>query len=214
MGLSQQTIRQALARMGVATRPDLADQINAYISLLLQWNQKINLTTITSPEGILTRHFAESFFATTVAPVSEGRLADVGSGAGFPGLALKLIRPNLKVELIEPNLKKATFLAEVARKLGLRGVRVVRSRFQGISDSRYDYVACRALGFREELLKWAHAALQSGGCCILWLGMKDADAVRAMASPAWSWKEATLIPGSRERAILVGNPAGSRIRST
>src|SRR5207244_13631657 len=106
--------------------------IRKYMDLLLLWNHKVSLTSIVDPGEILARHFGESMFAAAKFSILKGRLADVGSGAGFPGLALKIIRPELHVTLIEANAKKSAFLAEVVRDLGLIGVDVLRASHDAV----------------------------------------------------------------------------------
>ena len=118
--LSDEAILSALGEFQLSATYKQVQQIQQYISILLQWNDKMNLTAIRDPREILYRHFCESMFAAVVVPVENGRLADVGSGGGFPGLPLKILRPDLHLFLIESNIKKATFLAEVARDLELR----------------------------------------------------------------------------------------------
>lgn len=174
--LSDQTIASTLATFQVSATPELCQSIRDYVDLLLLWNQKVNLTTITDPLEILSRHFGESMFAASVVPSLHGRLADVGSGAGFPGLALKILCPDLEVFLIESVMKKATFLAEVVRHLGLSNVKVVVSRFEDLRDdlAHLDYICARALGERHALLAWASLNLNIGGQVLLWLGAEEA----------------------------------------
>src|SRR5260370_8789673 len=111
-GLSDGAIAKALTPFNVGPSATLADSIRKYADLLLLWNHKVNLTSITNPREILARHFGESLFAASAVPISAGRLADVGSGAGFPGLALKLFVPDLEVFLVESVMKTATFLLQ------------------------------------------------------------------------------------------------------
>src|SRR5262245_30776496 len=106
-------IQRAAGEFGLSLSDSQVQQIQEYTRILLAWNDKINLPAIRDPLEILYRHFCESMYGSTALPVEKCRLADVGSGAGFPGLPLKIIRPDLEVFLIESNLKKATFLAEV-----------------------------------------------------------------------------------------------------
>jgi 16S rRNA (guanine527-N7)-methyltransferase len=122
---SPETIRRALGEFQITADDTQVQQIQQYIDILLAWNDKVNLTAIRDPIEILHRHFCESMYAAAAVPVEKGRLADVGSGGGFPGLPLKIIRPGLQVFLIESNIKKATFLAEVIRELGLIDARVL-----------------------------------------------------------------------------------------
>jgi 16S rRNA (guanine527-N7)-methyltransferase len=108
--LTNLQIERLLRGYGAATSPELTVKFNAYIELLLKWNRKIALTTVTDPEEIVKFHFGESLFATSHYNLENSRLADVGTGAGFPGLALALAIPTLSVTLIESNLKKCAFL--------------------------------------------------------------------------------------------------------
>src|SRR6266446_2808450 len=120
---SAAVIRRALAEFNLPAYDDQVLQIQQYIKILLTWNEKINLTAIRDPLEMLYRHFCESMYAAVAVPLQAGRLADAGSGGGFPGLALKILRPELQVFLIESNVKNATFLAEVVRELELADAR-------------------------------------------------------------------------------------------
>src|SRR6201987_1705599 len=108
---SKETILRALAEFQLTADDNQVLQIQQYITILLTWNEKVNLTAIRDPLEILYRHFCECMYAAVSVPVENGRLADVGSGAGFPGIPLKIIRPDLLTLLVESNMKKATFLA-------------------------------------------------------------------------------------------------------
>jgi len=102
------------------TLPDtLYRQLSLYLDLLLKWNARTNLTAIRNPEDIVRRHFGESLFAAQHLDPAATTLLDFGSGAGFPGLPIALLRPKIQVTLAESQNKKATFLREVARTLGL-----------------------------------------------------------------------------------------------
>src|SRR5882762_2437346 len=118
--VSERAIERAAGEFQLTLDHKQVQQIQQYTKLLLTWNEKINLTAIRDPLEILYRHFCECMYAAEALHLENGRLADVGSGGGFPGLALKIIRPGLRVFLVESNIKKVTFLAEVIRELGLR----------------------------------------------------------------------------------------------
>lgn len=174
--------------------------------MLLRWNKRISLTRITDPHEILRFHFGESLFAINELRIRRGRLADVGSGAGFPGLALRIALPELQLVLIESNFKKAAFLGEVCRELSLSNVKVLRSRMEEISqgDSAYDFITARALGHHPALLKWAGRHLAPAGKLVLWLGEEEA---RNLAeNDAWKWRKPAHMPGSKRRLLLVGTP--------
>jgi 16S rRNA (guanine527-N7)-methyltransferase len=178
--------------------------IQQYMTMLLAWNEKINLTAIREPVEILYRHFCESMYAAAAIPLSAGRLADVGSGAGFPGLPLKIARPDLNVFLIESNIKKATFLAEVIRELDFSEARVLVSRYEELGEevAPLDYVCSRALGEFDKFLTWAHSPRVAAKQVILWAGGRDVDEIRSVRG--WIWREPIAIPQSLQRVLLVG----------
>ena len=117
------------------------DQISTYIDLLLRWNARINLTAIRDPEQIVTRHFGESFFLARHLfglPTAHRPLAtvlDLGSGAGFPGLPIKIWQPSIHLTLVESNHKKAAFLREVARALTLTDINVIADRAESLAPA-------------------------------------------------------------------------------
>jgi 16S rRNA (guanine527-N7)-methyltransferase len=197
-------VMQSLEPYGVLVKAGANDAIKEYIRLLMHWNRRIALTALTDPEEILRFHFGESLFASHAVPIEIGRLADVGTGAGFPGLALKLFRPELYVTLFESNAKKCVFLREVVRSLGLTEVEVVRQRFEDYASSgpKFDFIASRALGSFDALLSWSPSTLADHGRAVLWVGLEDAR--RISTTEGWAWKKPITIPGTRNRMLLVG----------
>lgn len=204
--LSNPGIRSSLLMYGIRATDSLCDQIRAYIDILLRWNRKISLTAVTNPAEIVRFHFGESLFATTVVPIGDSRLADVGSGAGFPGLAIHLLDPVWEVVLIESNAKKAAFLSEVSRELNLQKVQVFRGRMEEFDQvvPEINVVSARALGQRDELLAWSHALLKPAGRLILWLG--EQDVLEVARNESWLWMNPVKIPASQRRFLLVGSP--------
>lgn len=204
--LTNTEITAALEPYGVTPGDSVCDRIRAYIALLLKWNKKMSLTTVTNPNEILKFHFGESLFAAPAAQISDGRLADVGSGAGFPGLAIRILVEPLEVMLIESNTKKAAFLSEVSRELWLKGVEVFRGRMENFASPtrEINFVSARALGQHSELLKWSHEHLGSTGKLIMWLGEEDVAAISR--DNRWNWHERIKIPESQRRYLLIGSP--------
>src|SRR5438045_8675177 len=117
---SKGMIERAAAEFQLALNDEQVQQIQQYTKTLWVWNEKINLTAIRDPLEMLYRHFCESMYAAQAVPLESGRLADVGSGGGFPGLALKIMRPGLRVYLVESNIKKLNFLEAVIRDMDLQ----------------------------------------------------------------------------------------------
>jgi 16S rRNA (guanine527-N7)-methyltransferase len=204
--LTDGLIGDELRNYGVSATTDVCSAIRAYIPLLVHWNRRISLTTVTDPLQILRFHFGECMFAAPAIDNRNGRLADVGSGAGFPGVPLKLLIPTLDILLIEPNAKKAAFLAEVVRELKLESVEVYRGRFDGLTavGSGFDYITARALGMHQDLVEWSRGAVCAAGSIILWLGGDDA--VQVSVQKSWKWRKPVLIPSSHSRVLLVGSP--------
>jgi 16S rRNA (guanine527-N7)-methyltransferase len=184
----------------------LSDQIRVYIAHLLEWNRKISLTAVTDPVEIAKFHFGESLFAASALHILDGRLADVGSGAGFPGIPLAMAIPGLQATLIEANAKKAAFLSEVVRRLQLSNVSVVRSRMEDAAKvGALDFVCARALGKHANIMRWSLGRLTQRGRLVLFLGERDAQEVSRMGG--WTWELPIRIPGSSRRCILSGTVA-------
>jgi 16S rRNA (guanine527-N7)-methyltransferase len=206
--LSTETIRRALGEFQLQASDLQVFQIQQYIRILLHWNEKINLTAIRDPLEILNRHFCESMYAAVAVPVENGRLADVGSGAGFPGIPVKIIRPDLQVFLIESNIKKATFLAEVIRELGLTDARVMVSRYEELGEevAPLDFACSRALGEFSAFLEWARSDRIAAKQVILWIGARDLPEIQKIRT--WEWLEPIHVPNSLKRLLLVGPRKG------
>ena len=182
------------------------EKIREYVELLATWNRTISLTAIDDKMEVVARHFGESIFAASAVPIRSGRLADVGTGAGFPGLPLKIVAEGMSVVLLEPNLKKCAFLNEVKLKLGLNDVEVARSRYEDyrFGGSSFDFVCARALGDYRRLLRSARTMLAPSGQVVLWLG--EEDSILVGRTIGWSWDLPIRIPESNKRVIQVGRP--------
>jgi 16S rRNA (guanine527-N7)-methyltransferase len=200
----------APARLG----PQQLVHISMYIDILVRWNQKLSLTAVRDPEQIVERHFGESLFvarhlfpAAPVPPSGTTTALDVGSGAGFPGLPLKIFAPTLRLTLIEAQQKKATFLREVVRALALRQVEVFAGRAQDF-PGRADLVTLRAVERFEAVLPVAAnlvqpESVQPGGRLALLIGAAQAERARRLL-PAFSWESPVALPRSEQRILLVG----------
>ena len=201
---SSDTIRRALGEFQLTANDLQVSQIQQYIRTLLAWNEKVNLTAIREPLEILYRHFCESMYAANVISLQKGRLADIGSGGGFPGIPLKIMLPDMEVFLVESNVKKATFLAEVVRDLQLTGTRVLVSRYEELDEevAPLNVVCCRALGEVEPLLAWARSERVGAKETILWIGGRDLEVARRVAG--WKWRDPIAIPQSLRRFLLAG----------
>ncbi len=180
-------------------------QLLEYLELLLKWNRKINLTAIRTPEACVTRHFGESLYLARWATLA-GRLLDIGSGAGFPGLALKIAFPRLAVTLLEPVAKKRVFLKEVARTCGMEWVEVRGERLVDFlrqdREKRFDAVTARAVGRVERLVEQAGKCLGPGGKLYLWLSAEQG-ARLVQTTGDFRWDPPIPLPLARQREIWI-----------
>lgn len=192
------------------------EHISIYVDILLRWNARINLTALRTPEEIVTRHFGESFFlARHLFPHKfkekstgkGGRVLDIGSGAGFPGLPLKIWNQAMNLTMIESNHKKATFLREVVRTLGLNDVVVKTDRAEELARDpgfpRSDFVTFRAVENFEKILNLAVTFLVPGGRLTLLLGASQSESLREVSSVRW--EDPILVPQSHSRILATGS---------
>jgi 16S rRNA (guanine527-N7)-methyltransferase len=213
--------------------PDQLQSISTYIDILLHWNARINLTAIRNEEEIVTRHFGESLFAAhhlfppdpesssvppalkdldldfevpeAQSPKAEARLADLGSGAGFPGVPIKLWAPNIALTLIESNQKKATFLRELTRALTLTDIDIQNARAETLPPSTFDVVTLRAVERLPKVLPVAANLLSPTGLLALLISSSQLESTLSTL-PNFSWDHPIPIPQSQSRIILVGSP--------
>jgi len=199
--------------------PQLQD-ISTYIDILQRWNSRINLTAIRDEEEIVTRHFGESLFAARhlfpntphVGTAALGcpaerssaiRVADLGSGAGFPGLPIKLWAPEISLTLIESNQKKASFLREVVRVLTLTNVDIQNIRAEDLSGTQtFDAVTLRAVEHFNSALPLAASLLTPTGRLALLIGSSQEDQACSTLRD-FSWQPIP-VPKSKSRVLLMG----------
>jgi len=204
--LKLETIASLLAPFATVSDFQL-NQISTYIDILIRWNARINLTAIREPEPIVTRHFGESLFAAVhlLAPDAQLTAIDVGSGAGFPGLPLKLWAPAIRLTLIESQHKKAAFLREVIRALTLTDVNVFSARAQDF-PARADLVTLRAVERFDQAAGGAARLLAPAGRLALLIGAPQIPRSLELL-PLLAWTEPLAVPQSHGRVLLVGtNP--------
>nr|WP_244982206.1 16S rRNA (guanine(527)-N(7))-methyltransferase RsmG [Corallococcus exercitus] len=165
--------------MGVTVGPDVGPQLQRLMAELLKWNAKVNLTAITAPEEVLEKHFLDSL---AVLPEVTGAtsLLDLGAGAGFPGLPLRLALPGLGVTLVDTVGKKIAFIKAAAASLGLTGVRGLHARAEGKPETegipRAQVLIARAFMDLPDWLNLAPAYVEEGGRVVAMLGKAQTDA--------------------------------------
>ena len=183
--IDKELLRSYTAPFGVIPDDTACEKLDRYAQLLVEWNEKMNLTGITDPDGIALKHFADSLTALPLLPAREGiSLIDVGTGAGFPAVPLAILRPDLQVTLLDSLNKRLTFLQEVCRELGLSAVTVHARAEEGAHRpelrERFDVATARAVAALPTLSEYCLPFVKVGGRFIAMKGPEsDGEAQQA-----------------------------------
>jgi 16S rRNA (guanine527-N7)-methyltransferase len=202
--------------------PETVAKFDAYFSLFIRWNEHLNLSSVREPEEIIKRHFIESIAVERVLPSSIATLLDFGSGGGLPGIPIALLRPEISVTLAESQTKKAAFLQEAVRVLGITA-KVHADRAEALIDgpagapglgvarmsasapgSHFDCVVLRAVDKMPQAVRAAVDLVAPNG----WLALMTTDpalpALQSAAGERFRWKPPLLLPGSDSRILALG----------
>lgn len=179
---------QALAQHGIQLTPEQLNQFNQYFHLLVEWNQKINLTAITEEKDVYLKHFYDSLMPLWLAPLDsyDVTLCDVGAGAGFPSIPLKIIRPELKVTIVDSLNKRISFLNLLVEELNLTDVNCVHARAEDFGQNKlyrgqFDVVTARAVASLNVLSEFCLPLVKKGGLFIVMKGAKVDEEVQMAA---------------------------------
>jgi 16S rRNA (guanine527-N7)-methyltransferase len=189
------------------------EAFDLYLKELLKWGQKINLTTIRTEKGIVLRHFLDSLSVYPCLPRAS-TLLDIGSGAGFPGIPLKMVEPSLEVTLIDSVRKKVDFQRHIIRKLGLKGIETIHGRVQEKAilealEGRFDIVMSRAFSDLQTFLVLSLPFLRKGGIVLAMKGRADRKEIRRFSEKeGFPYQLQKIIPfflpySSLKRSILL-----------
>jgi 16S rRNA (guanine527-N7)-methyltransferase len=195
-------IEQKFAEAGIAGLPTRAyEQFLDYLDLLLRWNTRLSLTAIRKPEQIIQRHFVECSFAAQHLPSDIESLMDYGSGAGLPGIAIAICRPEIQVTLAESHGKKASFLREAVRSVGIRG-EVFEGRVETMPEGRvFHAVTMRAVEKME--LAIPTAVRHTERYLALLTTERSAPAYRQL-TPELQWLESLPLPNAEQMILAIG----------
>lgn len=203
--LDAEALAEEFSPYQVRLSPKQLAQVQAYLSLLLRWNPGLNLTALRDPRRIIRELFAESMYLTRVMSLG-GCLVDIGSGAGFPALAVKVVVPDLHVVLIESRTRKCTFLKEVIRSLRLSDIEVVNQRLEEYTDTIQgvaDVATTRAVRVDRAFLERLAVLVKDEGGAVLFSSAAVARKTVDMGG-GFEWRQPLRIPQTRSRVILVG----------
>jgi 16S rRNA (guanine527-N7)-methyltransferase len=178
---NQSLLLEGAKVFGIDLDREAVRAFSLYLDELVRWNEKINLTAVRTEKSITLKHFIDSLSACPYLPAS-GRVLDIGSGAGFPGIPITIARPSLRVTLIDSVQKKVAFQRHILRTLGLQGAEVVHGRAQDLAiqenlGGRFDAVISRAFSDTETFLGLSHPFLRPGGLALAMKGVVTEDEV-------------------------------------
>lgn len=186
-----------------------ARRFEAYLSLILRWNSRTNLTAIRDPEGILARHFVESIACARALPAGISTLLDFGSGAGLPGLPIALCRPEIAVTLAESQGKKAAFLREAVRTLGIP-VAVHAARAE-VLRTVFDCVTLRAVDRMPDAVGAAASLVASNGWLAPMTTAAQLPALQNAAGGSFDWQQSVAMPGGESKLLALGRKINLKV---
>ncbi len=182
--IDKELLSRITAEYGVQLDAATLEKFDRYAALLVEWNQKMNLTAITDPMGIVVKHFADSLAAVPLLPQEEGiSLIDVGTGAGFPGIPFAIVRPDIRLTLLDSLNKRLTFLEDVCRELAIPVQRIHARAEEGGRKpqlrEQFDVATARAVAGLPVLLEYCLPFVKQGGCFIALKGPDSDEEHRA-----------------------------------
>jgi 16S rRNA (guanine527-N7)-methyltransferase len=178
-------LRDGIIELGFTPSKKQLNAFMTYLSELKKWNKAYNLTGLQKDEDIIIKHFLDSLLYLKAIPNGEIRIADIGSGAGFPGVPIKILRPEIEMFLIEPSRKKSAFLNHIIRQLKLKRIEVIEKRIEEIKVGRelpfsVDAAVTRALFSIKDFIKKATSIVREGGILILNKGPKVQEELKVL----------------------------------
>lgn len=168
-------LSQALTSINIEPEDRLIDSFFIYLNELIKWNKAYNLTSIIDPVEIIYKHFIDSLLYDSFLTDKEINLCDVGTGAGFPGIPLKMLRYNLNLTLIEPSRKRCAFLHNIKTKLKLTDIEIIHDRVENIRGRVFDVIVSRALFKIPELIEKSEHILKNNGYFVISKGTKGTE---------------------------------------
>lgn len=173
--MSQKEFIKAVEELGIELTDQQLTQLEKFYTLLIEWNEKINLTRITNKEDVYLKHFYDSLTIARVIDLTKiNTLCDVGTGAGFPGIVLKICFPNLNITLVDSLNKRVNYLNDIIEKLSLKDIKAIHARGEEFKGE-FDIVTARAVANTEKLLKYTMHLVNKQGLLIAMKGNVDTE---------------------------------------
>ncbi len=184
-------LKKGLDELNIVYEENQITAFMTYLTELKKWNKTYNLTALKTDKDIVIKHFIDSLLYLSVIPEGRAKVADLGSGAGFPGMPLKIIRPDLEMTLIEPSRKKASFIRHMVRKLNLSSIVILEERVEHIGDdfiSEFDVIVSRATFSVSKSLNAAYPFIRKEGLLVLSKGPKSTDELKELEKSSYAGK--------------------------
>ena len=168
--MNKETFINELKKMQIEPTEEQLQKLEKFYNLLIEWNQKINLTRITEKEDVYLKHFYDSLTISKVIDLNKVEtLCDVGTGAGFPGIVLKIMYPNLKITLVDSLLQRVNYLNEIIKDLDLKDIKAIHTRGEDFKE-KFDVVTSRAVANIEKLTNYTMHLVNKNGIMIAMKG--------------------------------------------
>lgn len=212
----KQILREIAEKSNIALTDEQISKLEKYYELLIEWNQKMNLTALTEPQDVALKHFCDSILLLQYAEIKEGAsIIDVGTGAGFPSVPIKIVRPDIKLCLLDSLNKRLMFLKEVVDVLNLSDVEIVHSRAEdGAKNNKlretFDYATSRAVAQLNVLSEYCLPYVKVGGQFVAMKGKysqeeiaNSKNAIKLLGGKCHNIKEYELIDTSQRTIIVI-----------
>ncbi len=207
--MNRETLKKELQKIGIQLTENQEKQLEKYYELLIQTNNYTNLTRITEKEAVYLKHFYDSLTITKVIDLTQNlSLIDIGTGAGFPGLVLKIVYPNLKVTLLDSLNKRIDFLNKVIKELNLKDIKTVHSRIEDYKEEQFDIVTSRAVAKTNMLLELSCKLPKVNGYFIFLKGnieeeLKESENAQKLLNIKLIQKEEFLLPIENSKRTII-----------
>jgi len=205
MGEARELFIKGLEMLRISYTEEQLDAFSLFLAELKKWNRAYNLTGLQTDADIVIKHFLDSLLFHKVLPGDIRTVADIGSGAGFPGIPMKIMQHELGMALVEPSQKKAQFLAHIQRTLRLDGLRIINMRVEDVHGELFDAAVTRALFSIHELIEKAERILKENGMLILGKGPKVGEELRDIIGRSIRMHDIVLpIQNSVRHLVVIG----------
>jgi 16S rRNA (guanine527-N7)-methyltransferase len=203
----KELLKEGLSELGMIPAEEQINAFITYLSELKRWNKAYNLTGIKKDEDIAIKHFLDSLLYLKALPTGKLSVADVGSGAGFPGIPIKIVRPEIQMYLIEPTGKKTAFLRHIIGQLDLKKIRVIEKRVEEVNTNQesalpVDIAVTRALFDIKDFIKKASHIVKKEGLLILNKGPKVKEEMKMLRNVTYDLLEVKLPHSDAKRYIV------------